>query len=104
MAGVEMPMKAIRGQIASAIDVIVQVTRLSDGSRRMISITEITGMEGDVVAMQDIFKFDRRGLGDDGKVIGDYISTGIRSSFTERFEQWGVHLPKDLFSPGRISG
>ncbi len=104
MAGVEMPMKAIRGQIASAIDVIVQVTRLSDGSRRMMSITEITGMEGDVVAMQDIFKFERTGMAEDGKVIGNYVSCGVRSSFSERFAQWGVKLPNDLFAPGRISG
>ncbi|MEM7543923.1 MAG: CpaF family protein [Pseudomonadota bacterium] len=104
MAGVDMPMKAIRGQIASAIDVIVQVTRLSDGTRRMISITEITGMEGEVVAMQDIFRFERTGLDDDGKVEGNYISNGIRSSFSDRFAQWGIHLPNDLFAPGRISG
>ena len=104
MAGVDMPMKAIRGQIASAIDVIVQVSRLSDGSRRMMSIAEITGTEGDVVAMQEVFKFQREGVAEDGKIIGNYISTGIRSNFAERFQQWGIELPHDIFSPGRISG
>ena len=101
MAGVDLPMKAIRGQIASAVNVIVQVMRLSDGSRRMTSIQEITGMEGDVVAMQEIFKFQRETVSDDGKVIGEYISTGLRSSFADRFKQWGMDLPKDIFIPGR---
>ena len=101
MAGVDLPMKAIRGQIASAVNVIVQVMRLSDGSRRMVSIQEITGMEGDVVAMQEIFKFQRETVADDGKVIGEYVSTGLRSSFADRFKQWGMDLPKDIFVPGR---
>lgn len=101
MAGVDLPMKAIRGQIASAVNVIVQVMRLSDGSRRMTSIQEITGMEGDVVAMQEIFKFQRETIADDGKVVGDYIATGLRSSFADRFKQWGMDLPKDIFVPGR---
>ena len=101
MAGVDMPMKAVRSQIASAINVIVQVSRLSDGTRRMISIQEITGMEGDVVAMQEIFKFQRETVADDGKVIGEYVSTGLRSSFADRFKQWGMDLPKDIFVPGR---
>ena len=74
---------------------------LSDGSRRMTSIQEITGMEGDVVAMQEIFKFQRETVSDDGKVIGEYISTGLRSSFADRFKQWGMDLPKDIFIPGR---
>ncbi|MEO1613486.1 MAG: CpaF family protein, partial [Pseudomonadota bacterium] len=104
MSGVDMPMKAIRGQIASALDVIVQVSRLSDGTRRMMSISEVVGMEGDVVAMQEIFRFQREGVGEDGEIIGNYVSTGIRSSFAERFGQWGIELPHDLFSPGRISG
>ena len=61
-------------------------------------------MEGDVVAMQEIFRFDRRTVGEDGKVIGNYVSTGLRSSYAERFAQWGVELPHDLFAPGRVSG
>ncbi len=101
MAGVEMPMKAVRAQIATAINIIGQVSRLADGMRRMTSIQEIVGMEGDVVAMQEIFRFDRRTVADDGRVVGDYVSTGIRSHFAERFVQWGVQLPHDLFAPGR---
>lgn len=104
MAGVELPIKAIRGQIASAIDVIVQVNRLSDGSRRMISIMEITGMEGEVVAMQEIFKFERTSVGEDGEVIGEYVATGLRSHFADRFKQWGVELPRDIFTPGKRVG
>ena len=103
MAGVDLPMKAVRGQISSAVNVIVQVMRLSDGSRRMTSIQEITGMEGDVVAMQEIFKFQRETVSDDGKVIGDYVATGLRSSFADRFKRWGMDLPKDIFVPGRRS-
>jgi pilus assembly protein CpaF len=103
MAGVELPIKAVRGQIASAIDVIVQVNRLSDGSRRMVSIMEITGMEGDVVTMQEIFKFERTSVGEDGTVIGDYVATGLRSHFADRFQQWGVELPRDIFTPGSWS-
>lgn len=103
MAGVDLPIKAVRGQISSAVNVIVQVMRLSDGSRRMTSIQEITGMEGDVVAMQEIFKFQRETMSDDGKVIGEYVSTGLRSSFADRFKQWGMDLPKDIFAPGRRS-
>ncbi len=101
MAGVDMPMKAVRAQIAAAINVIVQVSRLADGTRRMVSIQEITGMEGDVVAMQEIFRFDRRTVAEDGRVIGDYVATGIRSAYADRFLQWGVALPQDLFAPGR---
>ncbi|MGB0505173.1 MAG: CpaF family protein [Pikeienuella sp.] len=103
MSGVELPIKAIRGQIASAIDVIVQVSRLSDGSRRMVSVMEITGMEGEVVAMQEIFKFHRETVGEDGKVIGSYLASGLRSHFADRFLQWGVNLPRDLFTPSRVS-
>lgn len=102
MSGVELPIKAIRGQIASAIDVIVQVSRLSDGSRRMISVMEITGMEGDVVAMQEIFRFNRETVTEDGKVVGSYLATGLRSNFADRFIQWGVQLPRDLFTPSRM--
>ncbi|MEX2517879.1 MAG: CpaF family protein [Paracoccaceae bacterium] len=104
MAGMGMPMAAVRAQLASAVDVIVQVSRLSDGSRRMISIQEVTGMQGDVVAMQEIFRFERRSIDEEGQVVGEFVSTGIRSSFVERFSQWGVHLPNDLFSRERRAG
>ncbi len=98
MAGVEMPIKAVRAQIASAVNVVVQVSRLQDGSRRMVSITEITGMEGDIISMQEIFKFARRGIGENGKIIGGFEPTGLRSFFSERFKQWGYDLPNSIYS------
>ncbi|SET67639.1 CpaF family protein [Oceanicella actignis] len=104
MAGVEIPLRAVRAQIASAIHVIVQVSRLSDGSRRMMSISEITGMEGDVIAMQEIFKFQREGVDADGRIIGHFVATGIRSAFAERFKQWGYDLPNDIYKPNRRLG
>ena len=99
MSGIDLPLKAIRSQIASAINVVVQVQRMSDGKRRMISISEITGMEGDVVAMQEIFKFSREGVDEDGTIVGNYVATGIRSKFMDRYRQWGIKLPQDLFDP-----
>lgn len=93
MAGIEMPLKAMRSQIASAVHLIVQASRLQDGSRRMVSITEITGMEGDVISMQEIFRFQRTGLTPDNKIIGHFTGTGVRSNFTERFRLWGYDLP-----------
>ncbi len=104
MAGVEIPLRATRSQIASAINVIVQASRLSDGSRRMVSISEITGMEGEVIAMQEIFKFQREGIDENGKIIGSFVATGIRSSFAERFAQWGYNLPNDIYKPNRRLG
>jgi pilus assembly protein CpaF len=99
MAGIEMPLKAVRAQIASAVNVIVQVSRLQDGSRRMVSITEITGMEGDVISMQEVFRFQRVGLTPDNKIIGHFTGTGVRSNFTERFRLWGYDLPPSIFEP-----
>jgi len=101
MTGVEMPLKATRAQISSAVNLIVQVSRLQDGSRRMVSITELTGMEGEIISMQEIFKFERTGLGEDGKIIGHFTSTGLRSSFSERFAQWGYDLPASIYSQAR---
>lgn len=98
MTGVEMPLKATRAQISSAVNLLVQVSRLQDGSRRMVSITELTGMEGEIISMQEIFKFQRAGLGEDGKIIGHFTSTGLRSSFSERFAQWGYELPASIYS------
>lgn len=97
MAGIEMPLKAMRSQIASAVHVIVQASRLQDGSRRMTSITEITGMEGDVISMQEIFRYERVGLTPDNKIIGHFTGTGVRSNFSERFRLWGYDLPPQIF-------
>ena len=99
MAGIEMPIKAIRAQIASAVNVIVQVSRLQDGSRRMNSITEITGMEGEVISMQEVFRFQRVGLTPENKIIGHFTATGVRSNFSERFRLWGYDLPPSIFEP-----
>jgi len=99
MAGIEMPIKAVRAQIASAVNLVVQASRLQDGSRRMVSITEITGMEGEVISMQEIFRYERLGLGPDGKIIGRFNATGVRSHYSERFRQWGFDLPASIFEP-----
>jgi pilus assembly protein CpaF len=85
MAGIEMPIKAVRSQIASAVNLIVQASRLQDGSRRMVSITEVTGMEGDVISMQEVFRYQRTGLTPDGKIIGHFTACGVRSHYSERF-------------------
>jgi pilus assembly protein CpaF len=99
MAGIEMPLKAVRSQIASAVNLIVQASRLQDGSRRMTSITEITGMEGDVISMQEIFRFQRVGLTPDNKIIGHFTATGVRSHYSERFRLWGYDLPPHIYEP-----
>ena len=99
MAGIEMPLKAMRSQISSAVNLIVQASRLQDGSRRMTSITEITGMEGDVISMQEIFRFQRVGLTPDNKIIGHFTATGVRSHYSDRFKLWGYDLPAAIFEP-----
>jgi len=101
MAGIEMPLKAVRSQISSAVNLIVQASRLQDGSRRMTSITEITGMEGDVISMQEIFRFQRVGLTPDNKIIGHFTATGVRSAFSERFRMWGYDIPASIYEPFR---
>ena len=99
MAGIEMPLKASRAQISSAVNLIVQASRLQDGSRRMVSITEVTGMEGEVISMQEIFRYQRVGLTPDNKIIGHFTATGVRSHFSERFRMWGYDLPSNIFEP-----
>ncbi|MDO9527511.1 MAG: CpaF family protein [Gemmobacter sp.] len=99
MAGIEMPLKAVRAQIASAVNLIVQASRLQDGSRRMTSITEITGMEGEVISMQEIFRYERLGMAPDGKIIGRFNATGVRSAYSDRFRQWGYDLPASIYEP-----
>lgn len=97
MANLNLPESAIRRQIASAIDVIVQVSRQSDGTRKIISIAELTGMEGDIITMQDIFTFRKKGIGQNGQVIGEFTPTGIRPKFAERLLVAGFKLPVDMF-------
>ncbi|CUH75699.1 CpaF family protein [Tropicibacter naphthalenivorans] len=101
MAGIEMPLKAMRSQISSAVNLIVQASRLQDGSRRMTSITEITGMEGDVISMQELFRFQRVGLTPDNKIIGHFTATGVRSAYSERFRMWGYDIPPSIYEPFR---
>jgi pilus assembly protein CpaF len=101
MAGLNLPDTAIRRQIASAIDVVVQVTRLSDGTRKVTSIAEITGMEGEIVTMQDIFTFRKRGVKETGEVLGEFEPSGIRPKFAERLTVTGVHLPAAMFEVPR---
>lgn len=97
MAGVEIPLSALRRQVASAVNLIVQVNRLQDGSRKVTSLTEITGCEGDVLTMQELFLFDHTGVGPDGRVEGHFAASGIRSFYSDRFRRWGHHLPPDLY-------
>jgi len=94
-----MPLKAVRSQISSAVNLIVQASRLQDGSRRMTSITEITGMEGEVISMQEIFRYQRVGLTPENKIIGHFTATGVRSHFSERFRMWGYDLPASIYEP-----
>jgi pilus assembly protein CpaF len=96
MAGVDLPLRAIREQVSSAVDLIVHQSRMKDGSRRIEFITEVQGMEGDVVVMQDVFLFEQTGVVD-GKIQGRLRATGIRPKFVEKFEIKGIHLPRGLF-------
>ena len=98
MANLNIPETAIRRQIASALDVVVQVSRQSDGTRKVISVAEIIGMEGNVVTMQDIFVFQKRGISENGEVIGEFVATGVRPKFAERLLVSGIHLPVNMFN------
>jgi pilus assembly protein CpaF len=98
MAGMDLPLRAIREQIASAIDVVVQLTRLRDGTRRVTHITEVQGMEGEIVTMQDAFVFDySAGVDADGRFLGKPVSTGVRPRFVDRFEELGISVPASIF-------
>lgn len=101
MSGFSLPVKAMRQQIASALNVVVQAARLADGTRRLMSIQEITGMEGDVINMQEIYTFKRTGVNAEGKVTGYFCATGVRPKFCERLAAFGITLPDDLFDPSR---
>ncbi len=103
MAGLNLPDKAIRRQIASAVDVVLQVSRMSDGTRKVIYLSEITGMEGETVSVQDIFQFHKRGIGPKGEVLGEFIPVGIRPKFADRLEVAGLKLSPDMFSRQRGS-
>jgi pilus assembly protein CpaF len=101
MAGVELPVRAIREQVAGAVDLIVQQARLKDGSRRIVAITEVVGMEGDVVTLQDIFTFDwSAGRDENGRFRGTLVSTGLRPKFLTDLQDLGVEVSPQLFVPG----
>jgi pilus assembly protein CpaF len=97
MGATNLPERAMRQQIASAIQIVVQQTRLSDGTRKVTSVSEITGMEGDIITMQEIFMFEKVGVTQDGKVIGRFKATGVRPKCCERLRASGIHLPADMF-------
>jgi pilus assembly protein CpaF len=97
MAGMDLPIRAIREQIASAVEVIVQQSRLKDGSRKITSITEVQGMEGDVVVMQEIFVFEQTGIDEKGKIVGQLRPTGVRPKFVEKFERQNIYLQPNIF-------
>ncbi|WP_293736291.1 CpaF family protein [uncultured Phascolarctobacterium sp.] len=98
MSGMELPLRAIRSQIASAVDIVVQIARMRDGSRKIINISEVTGMEGDIITMQDLFRFEQQGIDSDGRLRGEFVSEGLRPMCSEKLELNGIHLPMELFS------
>ena len=101
MAGVSLSARAIRQQIVSAVTVVVQVSRLTDGTRKVVSIQEITGMEGDIISMQEIFRFEQRGVDAEGRVLGHFCATGVRPRFADRLRLFGAPVPEDSFDPDR---
>ncbi|CAE6847569.1 hypothetical protein R75465_07007 [Paraburkholderia aspalathi] len=101
LGGLSLPTKTMRQQVSSAISVVVQAARLTDGRRKIVSIQEITGMEGDIVNMQEIFTFKRTGIDENGIVLGRFCATGVRPKFAERLQAFGVALPDQTYDPGR---
>jgi pilus assembly protein CpaF len=101
MANLNLPHKTARQQIASAITVVVQALRLIDGKRKITSIQEVTGMEGDVITMQEIFAYRQSGVDADGNIVGHFQACGVRPKFAERLRQFGVTLPDSMFDPNR---
>ena len=102
MAGLNLPTRTMRQQVTSAISVVVQVSRLTDGRRKLVSVQEITGMEGEVVNMQEIFTFRRKGVDRDGRIRGHFCATGVRPKFCERLLAFGIQLPEMLFDPSAM--
>jgi pilus assembly protein CpaF len=98
MSGINFPMRALRAQMASAINVVIQVARDEDGKRRLVSLQEINGMEGDIVTMSEIFAFERRGVDANGNVLGELKATGVVPAFQRRLAARGIDLPLSLFS------
>ena len=103
MAGLQLDTRSMRQQIGAALTVVAQVSRLSDGQRKLVSLQEITGTEGDVVSMQEVFRFEQTGIDADGRVLGEFVTTGIRPRFVQRLRARGIALREDLFEPGSWS-
>jgi pilus assembly protein CpaF len=101
MANLDLPSQAIREQVASALHLLVQLARFNDGVRRVTHVTEIIGMEGQIVTMQDLFTFNQTGVDSEGRIIGRLTATGLRPTFAERFNQSGIQLPESVFLVGR---
>lgn len=104
MSGFDLPIKTIRTQIASAINVVMQLERMEDGSRRVVSVCEVTGMEGEIITMSEIFKFDRKGVDEFGNVVGNFVTTGIVPRFNERMKKRGIIVNYDLYSESKTPG
>jgi pilus assembly protein CpaF len=104
MAGYELPVRAIRQQASSALDLIVHLERLEDGSRRVTAITEVQRMEAEVVTLQDLFSFKYGEMAADGKIVGNLVCTGLRPASLHKFEKRGVTLPLSMFNPGSLAG
>jgi pilus assembly protein CpaF len=102
MAGLSVPPKVMRQQVSSAISVVLQLGRLSDGKRKVVSLQELVGMEGDIITMQEIFHFEQSGLSPDGTVQGHFRATGIRPKFSARLRSHGIVLRDELFNPARV--
>lgn len=100
--GISLPEKAMRFMISAALDLIIQISRFTDGSRKIVSITEIVGMEGNVVTLQDIFVYEKQGIDEKGKVRGHFRATGIRPACADKLEMTGIKIPDDLFSPNKV--
>jgi len=101
MAGISLPSRAMRDYIASALDLLIHLARVSDGTRKIIRVTEIVGMEGELITLQDIFVFDQKGIGPDGAVLGHHRATGVRPRFAERLKTAGIVLDPAIFDPAR---
>jgi pilus assembly protein CpaF len=102
MGGLTLPPKAMRQQITSAITVVIQASRMPDGKRKVVSIQELTGMEGDIITMQEIFAYEKTGIASDGTVLGHFRATGIRPKFVQRLKVFGIDVPDEMFDPTRI--
>jgi pilus assembly protein CpaF len=102
MAGVNIPEAAMREMVSTALDVVIQVARLSDGTRKLVSISEVVGMESEVISMQEVFTYKKTGVGDRGAVLGEFRATGVRPRFAEKLKIAGIHLPPEIFGLARL--